>query len=37
MAGTGEFTITDLAEVFTISRATVYRTLLRTPAADNVR
>jgi hypothetical protein len=26
MAGTGEFTIADLAEVFTVSRATVYRT-----------
>ncbi len=30
MAGTGEFTIADLAEVFTVSRATVYRTLQRT-------
>jgi hypothetical protein len=27
MAGTGEFTITDLAEVFTVSRATVSRAL----------
>jgi hypothetical protein len=30
MAGTGEYTIADLAEVFTVSRATVYRTLQRT-------
>ena len=30
MAATGEYTIADLAEVFTISRATVYRTLQRT-------
>jgi DNA invertase Pin-like site-specific DNA recombinase len=37
MAGTGEFTIADLAEVFTVSRATVYRTLQRTPAADKAR
>ena len=29
MAATGEYTIADLAEVFTISRATVYRTLQR--------
>jgi DNA invertase Pin-like site-specific DNA recombinase len=29
MHGTGEYTIADLAEVFTISRATVYRTLER--------
>ncbi len=26
MAATGEYTIADLAEVFTVSRATVYRT-----------
>jgi len=32
MAGTGELTIADLAEVFTISRATVYRTLQRAQA-----
>jgi DNA invertase Pin-like site-specific DNA recombinase len=37
MADTGEFTIADLAEVFTVSRATVYRTLQRTPAADKTR
>jgi DNA-binding MurR/RpiR family transcriptional regulator len=29
MASTGEYTIADLAEVFTVSRATVYRTLQR--------
>jgi DNA invertase Pin-like site-specific DNA recombinase len=29
MAATGEYTIADLAEVFTVSRATVYRTLQR--------
>ena len=29
MAGTGEYSIAELAEVFTISRATVYRTLQR--------
>ena len=29
MYGTGEYTIADLAEVFTVSRATVYRTLHR--------
>ncbi len=37
MAGTGEYTIADLAEVFTVSRATVYRTLQRvapSPAAS---
>jgi hypothetical protein len=33
MAATGEYTIADLAELFTVSRATVYRTLQRTPAA----
>jgi DNA invertase Pin-like site-specific DNA recombinase len=33
MAGTGEYTIADLAEVFTVSRATVYRTLQRSPAS----
>jgi hypothetical protein len=31
MAGTGEYTIADRAEVFTLSRATVYRTLQRGP------
>ena len=29
MAGTGEYSIAEVAEVFTISRATVYRTLQR--------
>lgn len=29
MYGTGEYTIADLAEVFTVSRTTVYRTLHR--------
>ena len=33
MAGTGEYTIADLAEVFTLSRATVYRSLQRSPAS----
>jgi DNA invertase Pin-like site-specific DNA recombinase len=37
MAAAGEYTIADLAEVFTISRATVYRTLQRSPAADKAR
>ncbi len=37
MAGTGEYTIADLAEVFTVSRATVYRTLQRAPAAAAAR
>ena len=37
MAGTGEYTIADLAEVFTVSRATVYRTLQRSPAAGSAR
>jgi DNA invertase Pin-like site-specific DNA recombinase len=37
MAATGEFTIADLAEVFTISRATVSRTLQRPPAAGAAR
>jgi DeoR/GlpR family transcriptional regulator of sugar metabolism len=27
MADAGEYTIADLAELFTVSRATVYRTL----------
>jgi DNA invertase Pin-like site-specific DNA recombinase len=31
MAATGDYTIADLAEVFTVSRATVYRTLQRSP------
>ena len=29
MCGTGEYTIADLAEVFSVSRTTVYRTLQR--------
>lgn len=29
MAGTGGYTIADLAELFTVSRTTVYRTLQR--------
>ncbi len=29
MYGTGDYTIADLAEVFTVSRTTVYRTLQR--------
>ena len=29
MAGTGEYTIADLGELFTVSRTTVYRTLQR--------
>ncbi len=37
MAGAGEYTIADLAEVFAISRATVYRTLQRAPAAGAAR
>ena len=37
MARTGEYTIADLAEVSTVSRATVYRTLQRTQAPDKVR
>jgi DNA invertase Pin-like site-specific DNA recombinase len=37
MAGTGEYTIADLAEVFTVSPATVYRILQRSPAAGAAR
>lgn len=29
MHGTGQYTISDLADLFSISRPTVYRTLLR--------
>lgn len=32
MHGTGQYTISDLAELFSISRPTVYRTLLRSQA-----
>lgn len=31
MYGTGDYTIADLGEVFTVSRTTVYRTLQRDP------
>lgn len=34
MYGTGDYTIADLAEVFTVSRTTVYRTLQRDPNAQ---
>jgi DeoR/GlpR family transcriptional regulator of sugar metabolism len=34
MAGTGEYTIADLAELFSVSRRTVYRTLQRDAAAE---
>ena len=37
MADTGEYTTADLAEVFIVSRATVYRTLQRSPAAGSAR
>ena len=37
MAATGEYTIRDLAEVFTVSRATVYRTLQQSPAPGAAR
>ena len=37
MAATGDYTIADPAELFTVSRATVYRTLQRAPAADKAR
>jgi len=33
MARTGAYTIAYLAEVLTVSRATVYRTLQRSPAS----
>jgi hypothetical protein len=33
MAAAGEYTIADLAEVFTICRAPVYRIIRRAPAA----
>ncbi len=35
MHGTGEYSITDLAELFSISRPTVYRTLNRVRAREN--
>ncbi|MBS2965931.1 Hin recombinase [Actinocrinis puniceicyclus] len=34
MHGTGEYTIADLAEVFSVSRPTVYRVLQRVPAQN---
>jgi len=34
MHGTGDYTITDLAELFKVSRPTVYRTLQREPAPE---
>ena len=34
MRDTGDYSITDLSELFTVSRATVYRTLARTPSAE---
>jgi DNA-binding MurR/RpiR family transcriptional regulator len=34
MHGTGNYTITDLAEVFKVSRPTVYRTLRREPTPE---
>ena len=37
MAATGDYTIAGLAELFTVSRATVYRTLQRAPAADKAK
>jgi DeoR/GlpR family transcriptional regulator of sugar metabolism len=39
MHGTGDYTITDLAELFNISRPTVYRTLaaVETVAAQRSR
>ena len=37
MRNTGEYSKADLAELFTVSCATVYRTLQRAPAADKAR
>ncbi|WP_007024774.1 recombinase family protein [Saccharomonospora iraqiensis] len=37
MYGTGEYTIADLAEVFTVSRTTVYRTLQRDQTSAKTR
>jgi DNA invertase Pin-like site-specific DNA recombinase len=34
---TGEYTIADLAEVFTVSRTTVYRTLQRASTSKAVK
>ena len=37
MAATGDYTIADLAELFTVSRATCTGQLQRAPAADKAR
>jgi transposase len=37
MHGAGEHSITDLAEIFKVSRPTVYRTLQRAPAAGTAK
>ena len=37
MYDTGDYSISDLAEVFSISRPTVYRTLMRHASANGVR
>ncbi len=37
MYGTGEYTIADLAEVFAVSRTTVYRTLQRDSRSVDTR
>ncbi|WP_302479646.1 helix-turn-helix domain-containing protein [Ruegeria arenilitoris] len=34
MNDTGDYSISELAEVFDVSRPTVYRVLQRTPSAD---
>tara|TARA_R110002051_G_scaffold304282_1_gene373574 strand:- start:1671 stop:1793 length:123 start_codon:yes stop_codon:yes gene_type:complete len=34
MYDTGEYSISDLAELFDVSRPTIYRVLQRTPSAD---
>ena len=35
MHGTGQYTISDVAELFSIAMPTVYRTLLRSPPDNN--
>ena len=37
MYDNGEYSISDLADVFSVSRPTIYRTLLRTPRAFSGR
>ena len=37
MHDTGEYSISDLAELFTVSRPTVYRTLNKRPASSSLR